>query len=320
MDPVFSWRKTRPTDLPHCLRFHPQKNGAETIGAARSAKAWRQLLEATHATRSALVEMRTNGSTEIVGFGLASFVKKKFAEAEVRNPRPGLNSRIIESVASGNSVICTYSEVREANTCGALQQVILETAWKTSLPPLLVGEVRVVLGTAYQSLFAGYRFSRILTELVGPQDLATRDEGLREFRVVAKFKSALCKKPNSAPNPESMLLEVTLDCIRNQPHSIAAGLFMHHAAPQFGLTRGEQELLEYALEGAGDLDLAKSLFVTVPAIKRRWSSIFARVGSIRPDVCPVDGEGTRGLQKRQHILTHLRSHPEELRPFNPKIA
>ena len=55
--PSFSWRKTQPRDLPECLKLHPAKNGAEIVGHARALKAWQQLLQTTHATRSALVEM-----------------------------------------------------------------------------------------------------------------------------------------------------------------------------------------------------------------------------------------------------------------------
>jgi hypothetical protein len=41
-----------------------------------------------------------------------------------------------------------------------------------------------------------------------------------------------------------------------------------------------------------------------------------RVGAIKPELCPPDGDGTRGIQKRQRILTYVRNHPEELRPFD----
>jgi hypothetical protein len=74
--------------------------------------------------------MREGDRVEIVGFGLASFVKKSFAEDEVRNPRLGLNSRIISSIAEDSSVIATEEEVRDANTRGELQQVILDNSWK----------------------------------------------------------------------------------------------------------------------------------------------------------------------------------------------
>jgi DNA-binding CsgD family transcriptional regulator len=260
--------------------------------------------------------MNEKGRVEIVGFGLASFVKKNFAEDEVRNPRPGLNSRIIESIVNGNSVIATLAEIRHANTHGDLQQVILETSWKNgSLTPVQVDEVRVLLGRAYQELFAGYRLSRILTEMVDELDL-WHVRGLRSFRVVDRFEDFRRRNPETTWNSDRALLEVTLDTMRADPHSIASGLFQHHVPPQFGFTAGEQALLELALEGADDVSIAKSLSVSVPAIKRRWTNIFERVGSIRPDVCPLDGDGTRGVQKRQRILTYARSHPEELRPFD----
>ncbi|HTQ62464.1 MAG TPA: hypothetical protein VMI32_19715 [Candidatus Solibacter sp.] len=227
-----------------------------------------------------------------------------------------MNSRIIESIVKGNSVIAAYAEVRDANTRGDLQQVVLDTSWKSGpLTAAEVDEVRVLLGRAYQELFAGYRFSRILAEMVDEIDL-WHVRGLRSFRVVDRFEHFRRANPKTEWNPDRLLVEVTLDSIRADPHSVAAGLFQHHAPPQFAFTRGEQGLLELAVEGADDVSIAKSSFVTLPAIKRRWSSIFERVGSIRPDICPLDGEGTRGIQKRQRILTYVRSHPEELRPFD----
>jgi hypothetical protein len=316
MDATFSWRKTRASDLAECLQLHPAKNGAETVGQARAARAWQQLLEMSHATRSAVVEIHDKTRVEIVGFGLGSFVKKSFVEDEKRNPRPGLNSRIVESIVSRSSVIASFSEVRDANTRGDLQQVILDTSWKNGpLTTAQVDEVRVLLGRAYQELFAGYRFSRILSEIVDEVDL-WHMRCLRSFRVVDRFEDFRRANPQTKWNADRLLLEATFDSMHDDPHSVAAGLFRHHVPPQFAFTRGEQELLELALEGADDLSAAKSLFVTLSAIKRRWSNIFARISSIRSDLCPLDGDGTRGVQKRQRILTHVRNHPEELRPFD----
>lgn len=318
MDAVFSWRKTQAGDLPDCLTLHPAKNGAEDVGGTLALKAWRQLFEMTHAARSALVECHRNGKTEIVGFGFAVFVKKSFADAEVQNPRPGLNSRIIESVLGGNSVIAAYDDVRDANTRGDLQQVILDTSWdNTLLNATQRDEVRVLLGRAYQELHAGYRFSRILSELVDELDL-WHVRGQRSLEVIDRFESYRRANPDTTWNSERALIAVTVESMRDDPHSVAAELFQHHRQPQFAFTRGEQQLLEAALEGADDASATKSLFVTLPAIKRRWESIFDRVAAVRPDLCPRDGDGTRGIQKRQRILSYVRNHPEELRPFDFK--
>jgi len=318
MNALFSWRKTQAIDLEQCLQLHPTRNGAEIVGEVRAASAWKQLLGMAHATRSAVVEMRQKDQVEIVGFGLGSFVKKSFVEDELRNPRPGLNARVIESIVDDNPVIATYAEVRDANTRGDLQQVILDTSWKYgTLAEEQVHEVRVLLGRAYQEIFAGYRFSRILWESVDGHDLwHLKDQ--RSFRLVDRFEDFRRANPETTWNADRALLAATSESMRADPHSIAAELFQHHVQPQFGLRRGEQELLELALEGGDDVSIAKSLFVTLPAIKRRWSNIFERVGAIRPDLCPADGDGTRGIQKRQRILTYVRNHPEELRPFEFK--
>jgi hypothetical protein len=316
MDGVFSWRRARANDLPDCLALHPAKNGAETVGNARALKAWHQLLELTHATRSAVVEVTTKGQVEIVGFGLAAFVTKSFSEDEVRHPRPGLNARLIESIAAEHSVCATYEEVRDANTRGDLEQVILDTSWKHGpLDATQVDEVRVLLGRAYQYLFAGYRFSRIISEMVDERDL-WHIRGSRSFQVIDRFEHYRGAHPDTTWNSDRALYAVTFETMREDPHSVAAELFHHRRLPRFAFRRGEQELLEAALDGADDLAASKSLFVSLPAIKRRWANIFERVAAMRPDLCPADGDGTRGIQKRQRILTYLRNHPEELRPFN----
>ena len=315
MTVLFSWRKTLTQDLPECLRLHTAKNGSELVGPSRALKAWQQLLAMSHATRSALVEMHDAGRVEIVGFGLATFVKKSFAESEVQNPQPGLNARIIESIAEGDPVVATYQEIRDSNTVGDLEQVILDTSWKQgALTAPQVDQVRVLLGQAYLQMYAGYRFSRILAELVDQRDF-WHTHGQRSFRIIDEFATFRRTNPGSKWNADRALSDVTLETMRDDPHSVAAPLFQHHVPPQFGFARGEQELLELALEGTEDAGIAKSLFVSLAAIKRRWSSIFERVASISPELCPMDASGTRGVQKRQRILAYVRNHPEELRPF-----
>ena len=259
--------------------------------------------------------MQDGNRSQVVGFGLASFVKKSFAEEELRHPRPGLNSRIVVSTAADKSVAASYREVRDANTRGDLQQVILDTSWNNELlTESQRDDVRVLLGQAYYQLFAGYRFSLILTEMVDELDL-WHVRGHRALRVVDRYEEYFRANPGTGWNANRALVAVTPDSIRDDPHSVVAGLFHHHVQPRIPFTPREQEMLELAIEGGDDISLAKRLFVTLPAIKRRWSNIFERVSTIEPDICPPDGDGTRGVQKRQRILSFVRQHPEELRPF-----
>jgi hypothetical protein len=320
VEPFFSWRKISARDLPVCLKLHPAKNGAEDVGLPIATVAWLELLNMTHASRGAVVELNSYENVEIVGFGFAAFVRKSFIDAELLAPKPGLNCRVINSIALGHSVIATYDEVRAANTLGELQQVILDTSWKSDgLTAAQRDEVRVLLGMAYQELFSGYGFSRIVTELVDELDL-WHIEGHRSFQIVNRFEAYQHNNPKNIWNSNRALAVVTAETMRQDPHSVAAGLFHHRPQPQFSFTRGEQQLLELALEGLDDATVAKSLFVGIPAIKRRWEKIFACVAVVRPDLCPPGGDGTRGVQKRQRVVTYVRNHPEELRPFNSTSA
>jgi hypothetical protein len=315
MDAVFSWRKTRAADLPECLSFRPAKNGSEFVGQERVLEAWRQLLEMTDATRSAVVELKQDGNTEIVGLGLATFVTKEFVNSEMSNPAPGLNARVIASIVNNASVIATHDEVREANTRGDLQQVTLEFSWKNRLNADERNGVSLFLGRAYQALFAGYHLSRTILEAVDELDLLMvgRQPG---FEIIDRFEAFRRANPDTKWNQERALVAVTTESSKVNQYSIASALYQNHIRPQFGFTQGEQQLLEAAIGAADDAEAAKSLFVSLPTIKRRWEKIFERVAAIAPDLCPQDGNGTRGTQKRQRILNYVRSHPEELRPFD----
>ena len=83
------------------------------------------------------------------------------------------------------------------------------------------------------------------------------------------------------------------------------------------LRDADQELLLAALDGLTDNELSQVLGLKLPALKKRWASLFERVRRVRPDLVPhpeSDAVETRGPQKRHRLLAYLRDHPEELRP------
>ena len=81
----------------------------------RALRAWSAILGNADACVASLVEKITPGSSEIVGFGLAVFVTSSFADAMLANPQPGLNTRIVESIDAGKSVIPPYRYLQTAN-------------------------------------------------------------------------------------------------------------------------------------------------------------------------------------------------------------
>jgi hypothetical protein len=251
----------------------------------------------------------------MVGFGFAAFVRKEFVEAELANPRPGLNSRIIEAIVVGRDPLASLEEVRFANTRGDLQQVVLDLSWDDTLTPPQRDDVRIMLGVVYAELFAGFRIARLISEIVDSRD-AFHAKSFPGEMIIERFETFRAEHPEARVSPERALAITTLDSIRTHPGSIAAGVIQQYLFPRLGFTQGEKDLLEAATDGLDDVAASSELGITLSAIKKRWGSIFQRVADKMPTLCPSDSSDTRGMQKRNRILTYVRQHPEELRPFD----
>jgi DNA-binding CsgD family transcriptional regulator len=92
-----------------------------------------------------------------------------------------------------------------------------------------------------------------------------------------------------------------------------------HRRPELRLKNGDQRFLEIALEGLTDDELARKLGVSSSSVKKRWLSLFESVAAIHPEIFPNAEDSpnrtVRGRQKRHLLLAYIRTHPEELQPY-----
>jgi hypothetical protein len=239
----------------------------------------------------------------IVGFGAAVFVSAEFAASELANPRPFLNSRVIENVHAGRPVLLTAAGIARANAGDGLDMVNL---CGSLLEPILNlderAQVQTLLAVSLAQLLAGYRLNRIFGEATNSEMRAMLDSNL--VRELASF-----------PERNLAIYLATEQVASAQPFSIPRTIF-NYREPLLRLSGGDQELLCAALEGQTDAELAVSLHLTVPAVKARWRSVFARFAKMEASLTPeFFGQGGRGPQKRHRVLAYAREHPEELRPF-----
>src|SRR4051812_26674768 len=124
------WRPAEYKDLKECLSLNPAAMGLEIVGHNRALAAWRTLLH-TRSFNSAVIESEPPiAGHRIMGFGASVFVSAAFAAQEVSLPKPGINARIIASIASDKSVVLTEDELRHDNTRGGLHIVFLCAAWR----------------------------------------------------------------------------------------------------------------------------------------------------------------------------------------------
>ncbi len=300
-----TWRKPDQDDLPACLDVCPGSAGNGITGAEIAQQVWRQMLRHPAMVAAVFECDPPVQKRRIVGFGAAVFVTQEFADAELGNPRPGLNARIVDAVHADRPVLQSRKAIARANAGSGLDLALLYGNWVESiLQPEELIEVQTGLGISLAHFLAGYKMSRIFVEPRGEQLRFIQRSDMRE---VAAF-----------PDLDRALMLATRRDAMTQPISLSRGFFSWRE-PVLGLSTAEQELLSMAHDGQTDLDLAASLRLTVPAVKARWRSALARFAELAPDFAPeFGGAGGRGPQRRHRILAWLREHPEELRPFDPQ--
>ena len=101
--------------------------------------------------------------------------------------------------------------------------------------------------------------------------------------------------------------------------TLLGNVLFNFREPVIRLRQSDQQMLLAALRGATDAELATELGVTVSAVKARWRSTFASVAAAMPGLVRDESDNEcRGSQKRHRVLAYVRTHPEELRPFDWK--
>jgi len=300
------WRPICEADLLTCLDIQPACLGDLIVGRSAALRAWKSLLDQSAFQANVIESERPLAGHKIVACGMGVFVSRAFADREIRSPRPGINSRIIAGIASGESVVLTRAQIGVGNAGEGVDFVNMYGTWRDGvLNPDQLAEVHALLGTSFVEHFAGYRFNRVLKEAIGYSRIAlARATGT--YRVVAEFKES-----------QSALAVATRESVLSAPYSVAAKMYRYRP-PVLRLRPAEQKLLAAALVGKTDAELSADLGLSIEAIKKRWMSIFERIDEFKPDILSsagADSDG-RGPQKRHRVVAYIRTHPEELRPFS----
>src|SRR5215510_4739230 len=105
------WRPISEADLSECLEIQPECLGDKIVGRSTALRIWRTLLDNPAFQANVIESERPLAGRKIVGCGMGVFVAKAFADREIKSPRPGLNSRIIAGIASGEPVVLTRAQI-----------------------------------------------------------------------------------------------------------------------------------------------------------------------------------------------------------------
>jgi hypothetical protein len=294
------WRKARVADLDVGLSFQPGVIGDAVLGRHRAMTVWKNLFG-----HPAFVARIVYDGSRPVGFGASVFVTPEFIRAEELNPQPGINSRLLAAIENGHPVLLNQPEIGVANAATGIDALFLSFVWWSTSNSEEFVEMVMASVQSCVSAHAGYRLRSATvecpTEVI---DAMGRHSG--DFRILGEF-----------PEAGTTVMRIDKEGVSAVAASVSNLLFQYRA-PELALRPGEQQLLEAALEGEVDRELAAKLSLSLTAVKKRWRTIFARVQERKAEIfagAANDDDATRGSQKRHLVLSYVRQHPEELRPF-----
>jgi len=300
-----TWRPATWNDIEPGLSIQPKYRGDAQVGADAALEAWKQVIRGRFFHSGVFESSSFPRSDRMVGFGASVLVSSEFVDAELANPRPDINSRVMASIHAGRSVLATPHEVARANSGDGVNVLILCGTWRHQiLSPPDLQEMENLSVSGFVEVHAGYRIRKILQEPAAEPERSFLRRSI-EFRHVANF-----------PEAGRELFLMTRESVQDLPGSVGNVLFRFRE-PVLRLRNSDQQLLMAALRGATDQELASGLGFTLSAVKARWRSTIARVEETMPDlVRDVTHRQGRGAQKRHRVLDYVRNHPEELRPFD----
>ncbi|WP_419805038.1 hypothetical protein [Terriglobus sp.] len=301
------WREVTAEDLSECLQIASRHVGDELVGRSAALQIWRTLAQSPM-FRSAVLECTGPGKVpRICGFGSSVFVSSRFADRELADPKPFLNSRVIASIAENTSVVLSQKGLSTCNEGAGLDVIIFGGVWLSEgLTSEQVRQAQMLLPAGFAETHVGYKLNRIFSEAIGQvQRNYLTSSGV--WRVVKDL----------AGTDRSLFL-LNSESAFSVSGSVAALLFQYEA-PILDLRDADKHLLSETLQGGTDAEIARRMNLALVSVKKRWQSLFERITEDQPGLlhdseCRLS-EGTRGPQKRHHILAYVRSHPQELRPY-----
>jgi len=127
------WRPISESDLSKCLEIQPACLGDQIVGRSAALRVWKSLLDNPSFQANVIESERPLAGHKIVGCGMGVFVTEAFADREIRNPRPGLNSRLIAEIASGESVVLNRAQIGQGNAGEGIDFVNMYGTWRDGI-------------------------------------------------------------------------------------------------------------------------------------------------------------------------------------------
>jgi len=312
----FKYRPAQVKDLPECRRCLRDAFAYDVNTLNDLAALWKELIVSGAGNAAVIEDLNRPAGQRILWYCISVFVSADYAAYLRTDAPPILGLGVVARWREGCSPLLGLAEVRQGNSGGGLVMVALNSG----MSPEVLGhdnDRAQVGGRVSDHTFwsvGGYRLNEALIEMYTDYE-ATWAEGhgflLRtDYRERPNPHSAAWLAAGCSPR----LYGTTRQEFEARVGSTTPKMFLYQP-PCFFFSPLEQELLQCALFGDTDGELADALSVSEVTLKKRWGSIYERVAEVSVGMLGGEAAGEkRGMEKKRHLLQYLRHHPEELRP------
>lgn len=248
-------------------------------------------------------------SGKVVAVVMTAFLRQSFVQLLIDADYPD----IIEKINRNSSLIATDKELGKANASGKLVATVIMFGMLPTIQGLELAWVRNELMDRAVSNFRGFNLAEIMIEAHSEHviDELTKSN----FYVVNEYDKWWSENEGTRQNCPK-LMTVTREIAREKEDFHILRMFVF-GLPKFRFSYSERCLLDVALRGMTDKEIADHLSLTPHAIKGRWRSIYTKASSLFHGDLDVLSTSKRSREKRRRVLDYVRANPQETRPYYP---
>jgi hypothetical protein len=261
-------------------------------------------------------------TVRILGAAISTFVTDDFLREIKIPPLTSATPHLLRRMKQGDSPVLSNEEVLAANSTSGLSLYVWHSG--LSVESIRTPEIASMLTPEFVRHYRGYHIKELLQQAESPEHFhgMRMAGGLRVSPLDGTYQDFW--ETEAVDSYEPQFVGVNKEVADRLRGSGLTALF-DFKPPILGFTRGEQRLLNCALEGGTDEEISDRLIISQSAIKKAWRTAYERVDASGLATIPKnskyhEGRIERGREKKKHLLGYLRDHPEELRPFSNRIS
>lgn len=312
-------REMGPEDVDRCVSLvamHPEERRRYGPLLPCLPLAWMKLL-ATGCLNTTVVDSPDKGAVTTLAVGASAFIDDKLLSELKTLPRVWIGPTLTRRIESLGEPFLTAQQIREANSGSGLNLAIWTGVVSVDHLDTVID---MELFRGFFDRHVGYQIKEIICQPLDLQQIvATIKAGLSWLSEAGEYVEERFPPHETMPE-EPFVVGGDRESAKRAFGSWFSGLLLAHRPVRMYLRPGEQRMLCVALNGLTDEELAAELGLSLSTVKKTWREVYERTADIWGGELPsstmenTETDGKRGKEKKQHLLTYLRAHMEELRP------